>query len=502
MSENQNLILSKRANRSTIRRFIKRAESSFDNNYQEIHKKEEITYSDIQLLYGSIWDFFIKLKKKYYFEYCRLFDNLPFISGTSFSRQLFEKDNGLEIGLCPYEYSSNQKHCFPDFSRIRKNFISSLSPHECANSIKESDREKALNCFSVDGQNLTGEKEIVLACSNLAVIIGISEIKDEILFEEISGAFSDICSRFQNIKTAFLLRKYVEILNHFRHDCAHYALTIKCRNNAYADREYYESLSPSSRENIYRDISLVATSLELMSENVSIIIRDSVSNKHLKTSPFDLNEEINKLRAMYRFELRYRNKEIRNLTTRFDATRKIDTVPDLFSLVLFNIMNNAIIYSYFGTVIDIELRPQGPHAQDFELVITDYGAPIELSERPYDLSYRSPQVATKYIGDGIGLFSSKQICQSLGLTISHTCNLISEFNYPLLRAARVRNIDLERIVGTPKYFMLTQSEQAYSSTLSKSNESAQDMAKAEILNKIELPVYKVSFIIKGLKERG
>lgn len=492
--------------RQYYRKNISIAKLQFDNEFNKLRGREDVTYDNMQDLYRSIWTFVIELKKDYNLSYCRLFDNLPFISGSYYAKTLY-KERKNDIGECVYELvEPNDKSAGQsvtlDFTKIRKDFSKAkLNSFECKSSLclDEKDEENPLSCFSVNGRVLSGENEVVLACSNLAVIFGVkvSAIgrKELIIFDEISIAFAKICSQLQELSSAFLKKKYSDTLSLYRHDCVHHALRIESRNVEYYDREKYEQLPQSIRENIFRDISSVAKSLRNVSKNLELVTQPYECNKRLVIDRLNLNDEINTWNAMYRLELKDQAKRIRKTTSYYDYYRTIATNKELFCNMLQNIVDNAIKYSAFGSIIDIMLQP---HGNSYQLVITDIGAEIEDSRRPYDIYYRSQEQALKVIGDGIGLYSALKTCDILGLTISHSCEKISDYHFPLLRAARNRGMDIVEEFGEDVFRQAKTDEYKNHDFLVTDHDAT--LPKEKIKKLFQKPLYKVSFIIDGIKE--
>ena len=495
--------------RTFFRAQVESAKANFELKYKALREKENISYNDIQELYETIWDFSLELKEKYKLDYCRLYDNLPFITGSFYAEQFYlegKKKGRIKIGLCPYE-KKDPKTGIPDFTAIKKDFSkANLNSFECKTSLKDySSENNPLLCFSVQGKPLAGENEVVLACSNLAVIFGLEDHRYKkdygILFEEIANVFSLICSKLQELSTAFLKYKYYSTLTLYKHECVHYAKRIQSRNRIFYDREWYEFLSDEKKAHIYGDLTSVAKALTTLSDNISVLLNDDLKRySYLKNDYYELNEAINKWNAFYRLPLAVDAKRIIKSTPQIDRHRRIKTNSALFDTLLLNIIDNAIKYSYFGTAIDIALIEDKGAIQ---LRITDYGTEIEESARPYDLFYRAETEANYIVGDGIGLYTSKKISSILGLKLTHTCVKLYDYHVPFLFAAKTRGMNLgEHYSEIQEQFQeLYQKGDLEYILVDCINGNCKLPPPKQIIDQIERPIYKVTFVIDGLERK-
>ena len=93
------------------------------------------------------------------------------------------------------------------------------------------------------------------------------------------------------------------------------------------------------------------------------------------------------------------------------------------SVLLRNILDNAVRYSPDNSEIDVKIKQQN---NQVELTVTDHGPgiPSELQERVFDRFYRVP--GTKKTGSGLGLAIAKQIALSNNVTMNIHNNSSSE----------------------------------------------------------------------------
>ena len=476
--------------RAYFENIIKKIRNKFNDRYYTIRAANEITYVQIQEMFEAIWMTIIEIKKEFSFDYCRLYENLQHITQVDF------KEKTDDTGICPY---GELKY---DFTRI------ALSVSQCKNSLEESDENNPLFCFN-DNTEIDGTKNVVLACENLAVMFGVSEYNLEvfsnlehlkILFQEISRMFLHICADLERVSALFIQQQHENTLHMYRHECAHLAQRIQQNNEYYSKRERYENLSLEKKENIYRDIDSTVLSLQHLSTNIGALL-GSISKEKIeqKYSYIDLRDIFNKWRSMFRLELRKKKLRMLNSTAFIDDYLLFNTHEELFEIMLYNLIDNAVKYSYWGTNICVKITPD-------KVIVRDYGISIEEGSRPYDLYYRSKKNDKSYLGDGIGLYSSKKVAEILNLGLSHTCEKISEYNLPFVREALYRNlpldgcnIDIDKAsreiklfnrmdVFTPDNYYRSEDVSYYS------------VPKRKLYRDISMPTYCVTFTIKGLNK--
>lgn len=434
--ENEFLELWKEKQKEHIDIILKKIETNFYDKYKNIKSAKDITYDEIQNLFEALYKSIALLRKEFSFDYCRVFENLPLMQGNE-----FEMNIGDEIGLCPY---IDLKYDFSKVEINRSTYKSSL--------IKSDDNPiKYFTYSTMNSENnlINSETDIALACENFVVLFGINEIckKDSnffvpnymnILFDEIGAFFLNMCTAFENVSAIFMQQKHQKTLRMYRHECAHLAKRIQQNNLYYHYRVFYERLSEEKKKNIFKDIDSVAILLQNLSDNIGIIV-GSINEESIKQkyALIDIRNEINKWRAMFRLELEQKNIRLYNSTDKNYEGKCIYSHEELMCLLLYNLIDNAVKYSYWGTNINAVIE-EGNFGS--RIIIEDYGSEIENNNHPYDLYYRQKSTSKKEIGDGIGLYSSRRVAELLNLKLYHTCEKISNFNLPLVKEAKKRNI--------------------------------------------------------------
>lgn len=464
---------------------------NFEQEYSQIIKEEQISYNNIQNMFDIVCKSIGKLLNIYDFNFCKIYANL-----SNISRGYFEKT----IGECPTEFS-----CLScDFSRLRFNMTN------CVSSLKKQLTNNPLMCFNDEFGEVIDEKEnVVLACENLIVLFNIKnkylqqkyyDLNIQILFKEIEKLFTCLNANFERISIKFIQQQHEKTLHMYRHECAHLAQRIQQNNKYYSDRERYEFLSVEKKENISRDINSTALLLQHLSTNIGLLL-GSINNNVIKldNSFVDVRDEINKWRAMFRLELKKKKLKLYNATAPIDFNLRFDTHNELFGIMLFNLIDNAVKYAHWGTTIYTDVTPE-------QIIIKNYGVEIEEGSRPYDLYYRDKKNVHKKLGDGIGLYSSKKIADILNIELYHTCEKISDFNLAFVKEALERNLHLNKMDIDVERATLELKHAIRSNVLTPDDyyefgRSYYHISDDVIIREIKQPTYCVKFIVNGLNEK-
>lgn len=160
-----------------------------------------------------------------------------------------------------------------------------------------------------------------------------------------------------------------------------------------------EALSPSTRQNLYRDIHEDAEWLIQLVENLLFITRIENGTMELHMEPEFLQDVI--LEAVEHMDKRKKNHSIQVEVPDDLLTAKVDVV--LITQVLINLIDNAIKYTPPGSHILISAVEEG----DWAIVeVSDDGNGFQEKEHMFDLFYTSSDSAPdgrRGIGLGLGL---------------------------------------------------------------------------------------------------
>jgi hypothetical protein len=142
-----------------------------------------------------------------------------------------------------------------------------------------------------------------------------------------------------------------------------------------------------------------------------------------------------KWKDFYRYELSAKGRDMPLEKADASDAKRPKVYGDKMHLeqMLYNLMDNAIKYSYFGTRIyaDCGVSTDG---KEFFFSVRNYGRKMPdgvEGDRCYELFERGTQ-ATGQEGVGIGLTLARAIARAHGGELSHTCRQISHYNVPLI----------------------------------------------------------------------
>jgi len=338
--------------------------------------------------------------------------------------------------------------------------------------------------------SITDDTHLVILYQKWMVLIEADEIRDRLegyalVLKEFSSLMTTFLSRFELRLSKYVSDKYYLTLRMYRHECEHIARAIKTRVDGdffshFKDLSEVKSIWENREDNLnYRLRSFIA---RVRSDNLISASEDIVGNvrlithmadtvallterialgnldRHEKRSDFDIRGDIllkwqktaiNDL-TQKEFYKKIRIYNIGNISTNvYHRFRLID-------LVIYNLIENALKYSYWGTNINIILGDGTQwESSVVPLIIENYGYDIEPEPKAFELFYRgidakklnldnetAPDERTYMDGDGLGLFIVKSISDMLKLGVSYKSQLISRYNVGLISSYLMRGKDL------------------------------------------------------------
>lgn len=472
--------------RKNLSKTLSIIKNSFDLKFKEVSNKTDINYTDVQDIFIEAYKCIVEVRQQFSFLYCRVFENLPIVQGKLIQKSV------SEIGDCPY----GQLTC--DFKRLN------VKSFNCKNSVDD-EADALFECLLNDGEPFSPNNCIVFACKNYYVLFGCHDIITgfpKALREELCEYIESISNDLDYLSSEFIRLQHERTLRMYRHDCIHLAERIEHNNRYYSSPSKYNSLTREKQQNVYNDIKSTAIQLRHLSDNIGLILGTINSTRiKMQNSYVDIRNEFNKWRAMFRLELAKKNIRLFNATRYNTFGIKVYTHEELLSLLLYNLIDNAIKYCYWGTNIRTEII-------NGKIIVEDFGISIDSSERIYDLYYRASNAAYHNIGDGIGLYSSKRIAEILGVKLSHTCKWVSDYHIPFVFEAKKRGIDISDYGIDYKKFTESLHFNDLSRVLIDSDYylGYYDPEYSYVSNKQLIdylksynPTYRVQFIIDGLK---
>lgn len=291
------------------------------------------------------------------------------------------------------------------------------------------------------------------------------------------------------------------ILRFFRHELSHVLLGYKYLNDTYIqDFEYFAIIEDKKRQDVVGDFLSTEEMMYAISNNIEMLTKPECDLK-LKIEEFKIFKELLfKWENLYKYDIESKHLSFHNPNINFDDPNRplIKSDKRLLEQVIYNIVHNAIKYSNWGTRIEIDCKRKFSNKNSQVLTITDYGSHIELGEKPYTLYYRNHDIKENIEGSGIGLFVVKRIADILGIKIRHSCELISNYNVPLIDLyiykpfiEEEKDKDLLRILQLEKNRLGENINKVKSE-----NKNPVDLSDAEIIEMIKMPTYKVSFEVE------
>lgn len=141
---------------------------------------------------------------------------------------------------------------------------------------------------------------------------------------------------------------------------------------------------------------------------------------------------------MFRNELKQRNLDIEVIRSfsplalrneHYDAPKHLLINAELFELLVYNLVDNAVKYAHRGSKIYLLWRRGEDH---FELTVSNFGPKMDEGDSLYELYARGDIAQKVAAGDGIGLYVVKKITSLLNLNIFHKCVFINKYHIPLM----------------------------------------------------------------------
>ncbi|MCL2312428.1 MAG: ATP-binding protein [Firmicutes bacterium] len=239
----------------------------------------------------------------------------------------------------------------------------------------------------------------------------------------------------------FLLNYVTKMLNEkvlriYRHEISHLALGLRSNNERYLGEKRPKNLEPEKIKKIYQDNESSLSHLVFLTQNMGVFIN---AGSNLENSEINIFGDIIFKWSFMNHETMYmENKEFvfPNVYEDEDARPHISGDAKKIDQIVYNLVSNAIKYSYWGTRIYIDCKRFNyeREGKKYLLTIISYGCEMENSEKPYELYYRgvkNEEMSTE--GSGIGLYVAKEVATQIKSTLRHKCEKISDYNVPLIR---------------------------------------------------------------------
>lgn len=349
-----------------------------------------------------------------------------------------EKSSKKGISPAPSSNSPESTWTF-DFSQIESerysdSFVSSL------------DEPSILLGLTAD---IDKENAIVLAYHGIAVLFVIEDYQQQKnLYKYMMQAIGDSLWKLTTIislcSSNLMKEKHVLTLRMNRHESSHISTRLNDTMGRYFSNEgqMFTALSIDKQKLVVEDMRNTIKLISHMASNIGVITgsinKNNIIGKERQLDVFDL---LYKWQIMFRDELKDRNLDIiviRNSEPYFekekhvDAPRYITINSELFELLIYNLVDNAVKYAHRGSKIYLSWKKNAENRK-YKLSVISFGPEMKSGEDLYEL-YARGDIAQEHMatGDGIGLYVVRRISELLNLQKRHCSNFIYKFHVPLV----------------------------------------------------------------------
>ena len=236
---------------------------------------------------------------------------------------------------------------------------------------------------------------------------------------------TSIAARFENIAQTH----FEKSLRLYKHEMVNLVSGVSRAIDGYLGNPKLKEMDKAKIESVYLDSSSTLRMFEFLSENTGILVNELLPVN--VRNVFIYKEQIHKWEIIKRIDAGDKGCDI--LYDKSDLSLKTD--PRYLELVVYNLLTNAVKYSYDNTNIYIHCK-KTENEKSYVLTVLSFSFPINDSENDkiFSMGYRSWYAKNYYPdGSGIGLWIVKVVMEHLGGDIQ-LCKskLISNYNIPAL----------------------------------------------------------------------
>jgi len=288
------------------------------------------------------------------------------------------------------------------------------------------------------------------------------------------------------------------VIRVFGHEAAQLTAGLDWLRETYLRHSHViRDLSPRKLADIQGDMDGYVRQLMLLTSNPRAILTRPVVRPSF-FQPF--KEMLFKWKDVYRQQALVKSLQFVLPPVSGDDPTRPDMLADksLLEQLLYNLVGNAVKYSYPGTKIYVDCeKPSTKADSPYILTIRNYGLKIEDDRRIYDLYYRG---VSKEEGVGIGMFVAKQIAEAHQGTISHTRREVSKYNVPLLAPymkleSRYQTPELASKIKNELLRLRQNGDDARIVSVDEELNPVYNPVRLKILGEIRNPTYEVIFTV-------
>ena len=367
--------------------------------------------------------------------------------------------------------------------------------------------------------NVSTDDLLLIVCYDMAIALHVNSLSENIdlyadMAEVIGAGIAKINGVIALCSSNLMRERHVLTLRMNRHESAHISTKLNDNMKRYfpSDGKIFINQSEDKQRLIVTDMKNTIQLISHMASNIGLIT-GSINEKTIigKAAPLDVFDLLYKWQIMFRNELKGRNLDIiiirnydrENLTGNYmeDGPRNIFIHSELFELLVYNLVDNAVKYAHRGSIIYISWHKKNTHSNTYELAITSYGPHMDDGDSLYELYARGDiaqhQVAT---GDGIGLYVVKRAAKLLNLSVSHNSQFVSKYHLPLIPWYLNENFDNEKATQKKKEINnYIHDQQSLSNNIINENDytkiTRRDLSKEYLTKRIDRETWITTFSV-------
>jgi len=224
------------------------------------------------------------------------------------------------------------------------------------------------------------------------------------------------------------------VLRIYRHEIIH-QIEVLNHNNVFLDIKKLKETDENKLRHVAEDQRQCIHELDFITHNINVftgkVSRQSTDIDRKQIIDVDSNI-INKTISLY--QRAKRDKCLWFLVQNSTTNNTIKSNQSLLDMIFFNLMSNAIKYSYPGTKIIIGIEDTGNYNRPHMITLTDFGVAVEADypDQIFQMYFRGDNTTSQIEGSGIGLYVAKEVADILDAKLTWTNEKISDYNIPIL----------------------------------------------------------------------
>ena len=294
---------------------------------------------------------------------------------------------------------------------------------------------------------------ILLVYPDIAIMLKVKYLKENInLYNDMAHC---IGANLLHIRSSIALgaanlmkEQHMLTLRMNRHESAHISALLGDNVRQYFSEggQGFLSLNQKKREHIIEDMKNAIWLISQMTNNIGLLTGsinpNTIKGKETILNVYDL---MYKWQVMFADDLLDRNLSLSVVggadpklpyflsNRQYHAHKNIVIYRDLFELLVYNLVDNAVKYAHRGSNITLSWHNPGNEFNYNLLTVSSFGTQA-AGDDIYKLYFRGDNAAnlTAMEGDGIGLHVVQRAAMLLGLKVVHTCTHVAPYHLPLI----------------------------------------------------------------------